>query len=81
MKNIHGHCPHCHTSLDGDLIINYPLNQGKTMEEAREYAENYGGWEEHGLENRWGRAIGIYDLYKDRTTHYKCPDCEKTWER
>lgn len=75
MKNINGYCPHCNADLDGDLVINYPLSQGKTMEEAIEYASCYVGWGEHGKENRWYRAIGQYDMIKDRTTHYICPDC------
>jgi hypothetical protein len=47
MTNINGHCPHCNANLDGDLIINYPLSQGKTMEEALNYASFYAGWNEH----------------------------------
>lgn len=27
------------------------------------------------------RVIGLYDRKKDRTTHWKCPDCGHTWER
>jgi hypothetical protein len=38
--NINGYCPHCNANLDGDLIINYPLSQGKTMDEAIKYASN-----------------------------------------
>ncbi len=81
MSNIHGYCPFCSANLDGDLVINYPLTEGKTMEEALEYAKNYSGWSEHKEKNRWGRVIGLYDIRKDRTTAYKCPDCEKTWDR
>lgn len=79
--NINGYCPHCNADLDGDLVIDYPLNQGKTMEEAIEYASNYAGWQQHGENNRWGRQIGIYDMGKDRTTGYKCPDCNGEWKR
>lgn len=25
--------------------------------------------------------ISIYDLSRDRTTHYRCPDCGGEWER
>lgn len=77
--NIHGYCPHCNANLDGELVIDYPLSQGKTMEEALEYAAYYAGWEEHGAKNRWGRQIGIYDMNSDRTIEYKCPDCNGTW--
>lgn len=76
-QNINGYCPHCNTNLDGDLVINYPLSQGKTMEEALDYASSYSGWEQHGTENRWGRAISLYNFRLDRTTGHRCPDCGK----
>ena len=79
--NINGHCPHCNVSLDGDLVIDYPLSQGKSMEEALEYAKFYAGWSEHGEDNRWGRAIALYCMDRDRTIGYRCPDCNETWER
>jgi hypothetical protein len=80
MSNIHGYCPHCNADLDGDLVINYPLSQGKTMDEAIAYAAMYAGWDKHKEANRWGRAIGLYDVNQDRTTAYRCPDCQKTWK-
>ena len=81
MNNINGYCPHCNASLDGDLVINYPLSQGKSMDEALRYAAMYAGWNEHGEANRWGRAIAVYNIDKDRTEYYRCPDCQRTWER
>lgn len=81
MSNIHGYCPHCKVSLDGDLVIDYPLSQGKSMDEALAYAASYAGWNTHGESNRWDRAIGIYDINKDRTVEYRCPDCAKEWVR
>ncbi len=27
------------------------------------------------------RTIGVYSREQDRTTHWKCPDCEGTWDR
>lgn len=79
--NINGYCPHCNADLDGDLVINYPLSQGRTMDEAFEYAKSYEGWDQYKVLNRWGRAIALYDIDKDRTTAYRCPDCQGTWER
>jgi len=29
----------------------------------------------------FSRKIGIYDLVKDRTVEYQCPDCGHTWKR
>jgi hypothetical protein len=81
MTNINGYCPHCNANLDGELVINYPLSEGKTMEEALEYAKFYAGWDEHAEANRWGRAFGLYSLEKDCTIGYRCPDCNKTWDR
>jgi hypothetical protein len=80
-NNIHGHCPHCNANLDDDLIINYPLSQGKSMEEALRYAASYSGWNEHGENNRWDRKIAIYSREKDRTVKYMCPDCNEEWDR
>ena len=79
--NINGYCPHCNANLDGDLVIDYPLSQGKTLEEAIDYARFYSGWDKYGVDNKWGRQIGIYDMEKDRTTKYKCPDCGGEWSR
>jgi hypothetical protein len=81
MSNINGNCPHCNADLDGDLVIDYPLSQGKTMDEALAYAAMYAGWNEHGEGNRWGRAISLYSLEKDCTIGHRCPDCNGTWER
>ena len=81
MSNIHGYCPHCNANLDGDLVINYPLSQGKSMEEALEYASHYAGWNQNKEKNRWGRATALYSILKDRVIAYRCPDCEKTWDR
>lgn len=81
MNNIHGYCPHCNADLDGDLVINYPISQGYTPDLVLEYASSYKGWNEHREKNRWGRAIALYSIEEDRTAAYRCPDCEKTWER
>lgn len=29
----------------------------------------------------YSRVIGIYDRDKDRTTHWRCPDCNHEWRR
>lgn len=79
--NIHGFCPHCNANLDGDLVIEYPLSQGKSIDEALAYAKNYCGWEKHGLLNRWGRKIGQSSMKEDRVTGWVCPDCHKSWAR
>ena len=35
----------------------------------------------YGGKERLTRAIAIYSRERDRTTHWKCPDCGKEWER
>ena len=80
MSNIHGYCPHCNADLDGDLVIDYPLSNRYSPDLVLEYVSSYAGWNEHGEKNRFSRAIGLYDINKDRTTAYRCPDCNKTWE-
>lgn len=79
--NKHDNCPHCRADLNGELIIDTFKNMGKTDEEALASAKQYSGWGEYGVNNRWGRQIAIYDIDKDRTVKYKCPDCGQTWER
>jgi transposase-like protein len=29
----------------------------------------------------FSRVIGLYDRSRDRTTHWRCPDCGREWER
>lgn len=79
--NIHGYCPHCNANLDGDLVINYPLSQGKSMDEAFKYAYSYEGWDEYKILNRWNRTIGLYSQLGDCTIGYRCPDCNGVWGR
>jgi hypothetical protein len=74
--NIHGYCPHCKADLDGKLIIQVAIDMGKTQEEALKYAANYEGWEKYGELNKFSRVVAIYDIFKDRTTSYRCPDCK-----
>jgi hypothetical protein len=91
----HRNCPHCGVSLDGGSIwqtgYDFAL-AGKHYKQhgiptdskaeaealADEYAAAYGATRTQG---QWGREIGIYDMGKDRTVKYQCPDCEKEWPR
>lgn len=36
---------------------------------------------DYGGATHFCRAIGIYSTELDRTTHWKCPDCNYEWER
>jgi hypothetical protein len=78
--NINGYCPHCKADLDGELVIESFMKSGKTREEAIELAGHYSGWQEYKELNRWGRQVGISDIFLDRVTHYKCPDCGGLWK-
>lgn len=80
-ENINGYCPHCNANLDGELIIETFMQQGRSREEAEKSASNYAGWDEHGQNNRWGRRIGISSLKHDRVMEWLCPDCDKRWKR
>lgn len=62
-RSINGHCPHCNTNLDGDLIID-------TLENPSD-ASNFAGWNEHGDKNRWSRAMIVHGDVNIRI----CPDC------
>ena len=35
----------------------------------------------YGGHSHFSNAIGLYDRKKDRTTHWKCPDCKHVWAR
>lgn len=80
-ENQSGYCPHCNANLDGDLVIETFMEQGKTRKEALESAAYYSGWNEHGELNRWGRKIGISSMEHDRVMEWQCPDCHKRWKR
>jgi hypothetical protein len=78
MKNEHGYCPHCGTDLDGEGIWQHFYEKLGTERQADETAELYGATREKG---KFGRVIGIYDMEKDRTVRWKCPDCDGEWPR
>lgn len=95
MSDDHGHCPNCNADLNGGSIwetgYNFALTTGQdtwpsvpasTREEAEcradKYAAAYGATRTTG---KWGREIGIYDMGKDRTVAWKCPDCDHEWPR
>ena len=35
----------------------------------------------YGTATHYSRKIGLTDMERDRTTHYRCPDCGHTWKR
>ena len=35
----------------------------------------------YGDATHYYRTIGVYDIKKDRTVSWKCPDCGYEWER
>lgn len=88
-------CPLCNVDLEGGLVwqtgYEFAL-EGKHYEQkgvptsdvleaekmADKYAQAYGATR---TEGRWGRQIAIYDMEKDRTVQYKCPDCQGVWPR
>ena len=74
----HGYCPNCNTDLDGGLIFETFMAKYNDRAKALEVAEMYGATETNG---QWGREIALYDINKDRTTAYRCPDCNHEWER
>lgn len=74
----HGHCSNCGVDLDGGSIWETGLKMHGTEERADEYAAAYGATRTKG---QWGREIGIYDMGKDRTVAWQCPDCKHEWQR
>lgn len=71
-------CPNCNANLEGGLIYETFFEKHGDEHKALEIAEMYGATK---TEGHWGREIGIYDLYKDRTVAYECPDCKHRWKR
>ena len=77
--NDHGHCPACKADMNGGSIWETMLEKSDGDEaEADRKAEMYGATRTSG---RWGRKIGLYDIGRDRTMQYMCPDCEHIWKR
>lgn len=54
------------------------LSRAEAEEVADKVAKPYRATRTKG---RWGREIGIYDMFKDRTVAFKCPDCNHEWDR
>src|SRR6056300_1988211 len=76
--NEHGYCPNCGKDFDDTLIWDSFFDKYGDVDKADEAAASYGATREHG---RWGLKIGIYSMDEDRTTHWKCPDCDHERER
>ena len=76
--NENGYCPNCGMNFDGDLIFDTFMEKYQDEAKALESAASYGATKTTG---RWGHKIGIYSMEEDRTTHWKCPDCEHEWKR
>ena len=76
MTDEHGQCPNCKADMNGALIWRTFIERGLLPGEADERAAMYGATRTKG---RWGRAIGMYDMERDRTVAYKCPDCGGEW--
>jgi hypothetical protein len=71
-------CPNCKTNLEGGLVYDTFFEQYQDETEALRIAEMYGATKTKG---HWGREISLYDLWKDRTVAYRCPDCNHEWSR
>jgi len=74
----HKYCPECGFHLEGGLIFETFLEKYGDREKARVAARLYGATE---TEGRWGKAIGIYDMERDMTVEWMCPECRHTWKR
>lgn len=78
-------CPACGSSWDGGSILEtfirqrdkeYDVWKNMTDEQIEEYVKMH-----YSPPYRWGRQIGITDLYTDRTEEAACPDCKVTFNR
>ena len=73
------HCPCCNAGFETDDIYEFFLKQKGDETKALESAKMY-GWKKESPCSFY-RCIGVYDMEKDRTTHWQCPDCKHRWER
>jgi len=71
-------CPKCTSNLEGGLVFDTFMEQYNDEAKALEVASMYGATKTTG---HWGREIGIYDMEKDRTVSWRCPDCGHEWDR
>lgn len=76
--NEHGYCPNCNADLDGGSIWEHFYKESGSEDEATRIAAMYGATRERG---QWGRATAIYDMEKDRTVQWECPECKHRWDR
>ena len=74
----HGFCPNCGSDMNGGSIWEHFYKETGDEAEADRLAALYGATR---LEGQWGRQIGVYDVYNDRTAAWKCPDCGYMWKR
>lgn len=77
--NEHGYCPNCNLDFDDQDIVTVFINQGKSKEEALHIAVSCYGYKNGAT--KFNKRISIYDMRKDKTVQYKCPNCNYTWER
>jgi hypothetical protein len=74
----HGNCPHCKADLNGGSIWQHFMDKLGDEAEATRIASMYGATR---TEGQWGRQLAIYDMERDRSMAFKCPDCEGEWPR
>lgn len=72
-------CPNCNVSLDAELIWNHFYELMGDEKEADRVAAMYGATRDNG--RRFRREIGIYDMGRDMTVAFRCPDCLHEWKR
>lgn len=72
-------CPKCNKNLEGQDIFEFFFERYQDEERALSAAKMYGWTKENPCCFRL--VIGMYSLEDDKTTHWKCPECDHTWER
>lgn len=75
-NNEHGYCPNCNADLDGGLVWEHFFKESGSEEKADATAALYGATRTTG---KWGRAIGINCMDRDRIVGWVCPDCKHEW--
>ena len=76
MTNDHGSCKSCGYSFNGRYVWDHLFEETGSEEQATNYAEMYGCSKGNG---RFGKQVGIYDIGRDATVAWLCPNCGYRW--
>ncbi len=73
-SNQHGYCKHCGANFDGNYVLEEMLYRSSNFEEALYWTKHYEGYDEFGIENKFGAYFILYHRgFLD--SNIKCLEC------